>query len=215
MHDTCTCTLRPLRSRKRLCGVVMVVSAAFWAIAASCLTAFNITNSVVEFVGYRACVLMALLGFYLSIRADSSSRPRSKDALLLFNFVAVLMIFVAWRYSDYTFGFWKMRRIPHREWQQMISELKKLGKESLLTDPNGGVPIHPGQMPSSFRLLSAQLEYGGGNTGTGSDPYVQFGTKERCWGLAIGSNLFSHGNGIQFWRIVVGDNGYFYVGPNY
>jgi hypothetical protein len=95
----------------------------------------------------------------------------------------------------------------------MISELRTLDKKGRET--NSTIRIHRDQMPKAFDALGLPGDFMGGHAGIEGSPTMIYGVKGRRWGLVIGSNDFSHGNWASFHRVKVGDDAWFFAGPDY
>jgi hypothetical protein len=141
---------------------------------------------------------------------------------------ALLIVISSCRYSDNTFIFWKIKAVKPQDWGRMISDLRTLDKQGKATnsriditrEQNGlfnptGEKIMLVPLPKSFDALGLSTDCRGGTAGTGINPSIVYGTKSRRWGLVIGSNDFSHGNWALFKHVEVGDDAWFFVGPDY
>jgi hypothetical protein len=192
-----------------------VIICVVWAMSSSLLTALNIISSPFEIVSYKFCLFFTICGAALCEHSMGETGTRRWSVLVLGTFCSLAVILVAWLCSNETFMVWKMKTISPSTWRQMVLELKELGRSGVTAGADVDLPIHRRQIPKLFDKLGSPSEHGGGNTATGNNPYLQYGTQVRTWGLVIGSNYFSHGTWAISHRVQVWDDGYFFVGPDY
>jgi len=198
---------------KRVVTRLTVATAVLWALMGSWLTANNITEASTEFSDYFYSFWIVLVGGFIYFRSDSRRIAWSRAATLVGTGPALLIVFESCQYSDDTFVFWKMKSIKPAAWQQMISELRLIDEKWRI---NGPAFIPRDQAPKSFDALGLPGDYSGIYMRAGGHPGIVCGVKSRRWGLAIGSNDFSYGNGnwVSFKRVQVGKDVWFFAGPD-
>jgi hypothetical protein len=201
-------------SRGRNAGLLIFVSAIVWSFVAPWFTANNLIQSIHEMISYEGGCVAVLFGGWVYAR-NANPGLRLKAIICITIVCGLVIVVTSCLDSDKRFMFWKRRVISPSAWQQMVSDLKALAKAENAKNTNGFMPIHRDQLPKSFDALALPGEPGGGNTRTGDNPYVIYGTKGRRWGLAIGSNYFNGGNRVNYERVNVYDDAYFFAGPDY
>jgi hypothetical protein len=193
--------------------------AALWSVVAAPLSANLVISVLVEFASYWLALFGVLLGGYLLLR--NVKRPIAPMGLVWRWSCAVLalvVVFVAWRSSDYQFAFWKMRAIPSRAWPQMVSDLEVFGKQ-VAQSGNNFLPATK-EPPKSLRQLGSEADYKGGIANVWNAPeysgvfaVITFGYKARCWGLLVGpeERVKSYCRRGDYLRVAT--NGFFFIGP--
>jgi hypothetical protein len=208
-------------------AIVLMVIGVLWALSASWLTANEWITTYTEFNTYFWSGCLVAVGGLVCITLRSGRNPRLKGAIFEMA-LGLVIIWASCRYSDDTFIFWKVRVVKPAEWQKMVSDLRTLdqkGRESNtrfeITKEKDGLfnptreKIALVSPPKSFDPLGLLSDFRGGHAGIDSgNPTVVYGVKSRRWGLVIGSSDFSHGEWSFFKRVQVGDNAWFFAGPD-
>ena len=200
----------------RSVGLLLAGVGIAWALFASFFTANEYIESFAELVSYYISGVLTLIGLALIGFPFVSLSKRMRTVLIAVTVAALCTVMCACIYSDETFMFWKLRSTSATTWKQMSDDLQVFGRTVAKEDSSGLGNFRHMKMPSSFAALGLNREFAGGNAGGGLNPYVFYGsTKGRRWGIVIGSNYFSGGNWALSKRIMVSDNAYFFVGPNF
>jgi len=192
-------------------AIVTASAAVLLTIIAPWLTANEIIGVLTEFTVYSySSGIVLFCGLLYLWRSDRSILSTSRAVIAIIGAIAVII--VSCLHSDKAFVFWKMRAVKPGEWHQMISDLLVLDQRS--RNMNTNIYITHDKAPKSFGSLGLLCDYLGGNVGIGNDPAIFFGVKSRRWGLEIGSDDFFRGRRATFSRVQVGENAWFFVGPD-
>ena len=199
-------------------GASIMGIACVWSVAAAPLAAYLTISVFTELASYWLALVLVLSGGWLYLR--NHNQPVAPTGLFgrrLAVALALAMVIGSWSLSDRQFFFWKMRAVPHTAWQQMVSDLKEIGKRAAASGTNYLSSRTP--LPTSFQQLGSREDYSGGmgnvwNTPeyTGPVAGVVFGSRVRRWGLCVGpekiAKEYCRGGGYMS----VGSDAYFFFG---
>lgn len=117
---------------------------------------------------------------------------------LAFSGFFVLVVVLFWLgLGAKVFVYWKARAIPQEEWNQMRSDLENLFNKRAKEELNGGWMFGSESVPESLKKLGLQSDCRGGFAclnfaGHGEKVvYVYYGSKNRTWGLWVGSRAMA------------------------
>ncbi len=209
-----------MQTFERWLGVIVTLVAVIWPFAAVWATAHQVILSRTEFVTYLLCWPAAVIGPVLFWNRPHGQKVRhilGAMAMAVCSSAMVFMIlFVALRYSDRMFTRVLMARNPQPSWQQIISDVSRIGEESAAKKQFGIIS----QLPASLKRLGRPEESSGVNVlEFGEDDFgvaVTYGGRNRRWGLLVGPDEFlNYSSWKKYKHIPVSTNAVFFVGPDW
>jgi hypothetical protein len=200
------------RNYLRIAACLACAVGVLWALLGSWLTANEFTEAAMEFQGYFFSFCMVLIGGFICLLTGFGRTIWSTAATLLGIMAALLIVYLACRYSNNSFVFWKLRAVKPAVWQKMVSDLRALDLQKHKNGPDAPFFIPRVQAPRSFDTLALPGDWSGVHSGFGDHPLMMCGVKSRSWGLAIGWTNFSYGVWATCKRVEVGEEVWLFAG---
>lgn len=153
-----------IRSRA---GLIVMGMCLLWTIGSTWLSAHNVISVFTELTSSSFALLVTIgAALYYVLNRDPSNGWLSFLARSVIGVGAVLfvvvMIFVTTirpqLYANSAFFYWTTRAIPTNAWQQMVSDLDKVGRQSLGTN-DISERLHWNALPVSLRQLGLRRDY--------------------------------------------------------
>jgi hypothetical protein len=198
---------------------ILIVFACAWSIVAAPLSANKHISVIAELSSYWLALFVVGISGFLYVYTMKDTIPFAKKIFrYMYVLIAVLVVLTFWHLSTSRFIQWKMKSIPETAWPQMAADLANFGRQTTQSGKNY-LPMAE-RPPLSLQRLGLGEDYKGGICNIWDSPeykgvfaIINFGYKDRSWGLCLGPESRAKEYCRRGTYIAVASNAYFFCGP--